>query len=63
MVPFYNVSNHRFTHHLQMVMLLGILYIISIKCRLNEYNTTLKSLKTRRDLLYSKLSEVLVAKV
>ncbi|KAI8548216.1 hypothetical protein RHMOL_Rhmol07G0255900 [Rhododendron molle] len=35
---------------------------VCVNYRLNEYNTTLKSLKTRRDLLYSKLSEVLVAK-
>ncbi|KAG5541670.1 hypothetical protein RHGRI_021488 [Rhododendron griersonianum] len=35
---------------------------VCVNYRLNEYNTTLKSLKARRDLLYSKLSEVLVAK-
>ncbi|KAF7114870.1 hypothetical protein RHSIM_RhsimUnG0073000 [Rhododendron simsii] len=35
---------------------------VCVNYRLNEYNTTLKSSKTRRDLLYSKLSEVLVAK-
>lgn len=35
---------------------------VCVNYRLNEYNTTLKSLKTRRDLLYSKLSDVLVAK-
>lgn len=32
-------------------------------CRLNEYGTTLKSLKSQRDALYARLSEVLVAKV
>ncbi|GAU36813.1 hypothetical protein TSUD_219160 [Trifolium subterraneum] len=36
---------------------------ICVNYRLNEYNTSLKSLKDRRDLLYSKLSEVLVRKV
>uniref|UniRef100_A0A2P2MB89 DNA-directed RNA polymerase II n=1 Tax=Rhizophora mucronata TaxID=61149 RepID=A0A2P2MB89_RHIMU len=30
--------------------------------RLNEYSTFLKTLKNRRNLLYSRLSEVLVAK-
>lgn len=34
-----------------------------VLCRLNEYNTALKSLKSRRDSLYLRLSEVLVAKV
>ncbi|KAJ9145984.1 hypothetical protein P3X46_028307 [Hevea brasiliensis] len=33
-----------------------------INHRLNEYNSLLKSLKSRRDLLYSRLREVLVAK-
>ncbi|GLT41389.1 hypothetical protein SLA2020_154560 [Shorea laevis] len=33
-----------------------------VNYRLNEYNTLLKSLKSRRDFLYSKLSQVLVAK-
>lgn len=32
-------------------------------CRLSECNTLLKSLKSRRDALYMRLSEVLVAKV
>lgn len=32
-------------------------------CRLNEYRSLLKSLKSRRDFLYARLSEVLVAKV
>lgn len=31
--------------------------------RLNDYNSTLKSLRARRDMLYSRLSDVLVAKV
>ncbi|XP_050204338.1 uncharacterized protein LOC126654494 [Mercurialis annua] len=35
---------------------------ICVNYRLNEYNTLSKSLKSRRDQLYSKLSEVLVAK-
>ncbi|CAL5414868.1 unnamed protein product [Camellia sinensis] len=35
---------------------------VCVNYRLNEYSTTLKSLKSRRDLLYSKLSEKLVAK-
>ncbi|KAL9315741.1 hypothetical protein ACSQ67_016742 [Phaseolus vulgaris] len=35
---------------------------ICVNYRLNEYNTSLKSLKDRRDSLYSKLSEVLVQK-
>ncbi|KAG8633407.1 uncharacterized protein LOC110606739 isoform X1 [Manihot esculenta] len=35
---------------------------VCVNYRLNEYNTLLKSLKSRRDLLYSRLSEVLVAK-
>lgn len=35
---------------------------VCVNYRLNEYSTTLKSLKSRRDLLYSTLSEVLVAK-
>ncbi|KAK2375722.1 hypothetical protein P8452_47930 [Trifolium repens] len=35
---------------------------ICVNYRLNEYNTSLKSLKERRDSLYSKLSEVLVRK-
>lgn len=33
-----------------------------VNYRLNEYNNGLKSLKSRRDALYSRLSEVLVAK-
>ncbi|XP_048227035.1 uncharacterized protein LOC8284790 isoform X3 [Ricinus communis] len=35
---------------------------VCVNYRLNEYSTLLKSLKSRRDLLYSRLSEVLVAK-
>ncbi|XP_058747722.1 uncharacterized protein LOC131620608 [Vicia villosa] len=35
---------------------------ICVNYKLNEYYTTLKSLKERRDLLYSKLSQVLVRK-
>ncbi|KAL2977456.1 hypothetical protein AAZX31_13G069300 [Glycine max] len=35
---------------------------ICVNYRLNEYNTSLKLLKDRRDSLYSKLSEVLVRK-
>ncbi|WJX57664.1 hypothetical protein P8452_43196 [Trifolium repens] len=35
---------------------------VCVNYRLNEYNTSLKSLKERRDSLYSKLSEVLVRK-
>ncbi|QCE00422.1 uncharacterized protein LOC114194578 [Vigna unguiculata] len=35
---------------------------ICVNYRLNEYNTSLKSLKDRRDSLYSKLSDVLVRK-
>jgi hypothetical protein len=46
------------------IVLIFILMIFFV-CfgRLNEYNTSLKSLKERRDSLYSKLSEVLVRKV
>ncbi|XAR62205.1 hypothetical protein NMG60_11016873 [Bertholletia excelsa] len=33
-----------------------------VNYRLNDYSTNLKSLKSRRDLLYSRLSEVLAAK-
>ncbi|XP_057503070.1 uncharacterized protein LOC130786727 [Actinidia eriantha] len=35
---------------------------VCVNYRLNEYSTNLKSLKGRRDLLYGRLSEVLVAK-
>ncbi|XP_052189821.1 uncharacterized protein LOC127799641 isoform X2 [Diospyros lotus] len=35
---------------------------VCVNYRLNEYNITLKSLKSRRDLLYSRLSELLLAK-
>ncbi|XP_022152466.1 uncharacterized protein LOC111020186 isoform X2 [Momordica charantia] len=35
---------------------------ICVNYRLNDYNSTLKSLKARRDWLYSRLSDVLVAK-
>nr|GME04803.1 UV radiation resistance protein/autophagy-related protein 14 [Ipomoea batatas] len=35
---------------------------VCVNYRLNEYGTTLKSLKSRRDALYARLSEVLVAK-
>lgn len=35
---------------------------VCVNYRLNEYNTSLKSFKGRRDSLYSKLSEVLVTK-
>ncbi|CAL0317894.1 unnamed protein product [Lupinus luteus] len=35
---------------------------VCVNYRLNEYNASLKSLKDRRDSLYSKLSEVLVLK-
>ncbi|XP_059630463.1 uncharacterized protein LOC132273522 [Cornus florida] len=35
---------------------------VCVNYRLIEYNTNLKELKTRRDYLYSRLSEVLVAK-
>ncbi|KAJ0946194.1 hypothetical protein HanRHA438_Chr01g0001331 [Helianthus annuus] len=33
------------------------------RARVNSYGTNLTTLKSRRDSLYSKLSEVLVAKV
>lgn len=35
---------------------------VCVNYRLNEYNASLKSLKSRRDSLYSRLSEVLVSK-
>ncbi|EOY16121.1 DNA-directed RNA polymerase II protein isoform 2 [Theobroma cacao] len=35
---------------------------VCVNYRLNEYNSLLKSLKSRRDFLYSKLDEVLAAK-
>ncbi|CAK9184931.1 unnamed protein product [Ilex paraguariensis] len=35
---------------------------ICVNYRLNDYNTNLKSLKSRRDALYTRLSEVLVVK-
>ncbi|RXH90864.1 hypothetical protein DVH24_006809 [Malus domestica] len=35
---------------------------VCVNYRLNEYNNTLKALKSRRDSLYSRLTEVLVAK-
>ncbi|OMO85749.1 UV radiation resistance protein/autophagy-related protein 14 [Corchorus capsularis] len=35
---------------------------VCVNYRLNEYNSLLKSLKSRRDVLYSKLTEVLAAK-
>ncbi|XVE95373.1 hypothetical protein REPUB_Repub02eG0091400 [Reevesia pubescens] len=35
---------------------------VCVNYRLNEYNSLLKSLKSRRDFLYSKLTEVLVSK-
>ncbi|XWS15055.1 hypothetical protein CRYUN_Cryun35bG0061600 [Craigia yunnanensis] len=35
---------------------------VCVNYRLNEYNSLLKSLKSRRDFLYSKLTEVLAAK-
>ncbi|KAA8538021.1 hypothetical protein F0562_027399 [Nyssa sinensis] len=35
---------------------------VCVNYRLNEYNTNLKALKSRRDYMYSRLSEVLVAK-
>lgn len=37
--------------------------LLRILVRLNEYNCNLRSLKSRRDALYSKLTQVLVAKV
>ncbi|KAL4279311.1 hypothetical protein GQ457_03G029760 [Hibiscus cannabinus] len=36
--------------------------VICVNYRLNEYNSLLKSLKSRRDFLYPKLTEVLAAK-
>ena len=35
----------------------------AILCRLNEYHNLLKLQKSRRDYLYARLSEVVVAKV
>ncbi|KAJ0610189.1 hypothetical protein HanHA300_Chr01g0001081 [Helianthus annuus] len=40
-----------------------LLWLIGHVCRVNSYGTNLTTLKSRRDSLYSKLSEVLVAKV
>ncbi|KAJ4832205.1 hypothetical protein Tsubulata_038874 [Turnera subulata] len=40
----------------------ALICTICVNYRLNEYNTLLKSLKSRRDLLYSKLNDALVAK-
>uniref|UniRef100_A0A251VK70 Uncharacterized protein n=1 Tax=Helianthus annuus TaxID=4232 RepID=A0A251VK70_HELAN len=39
-----------------------LLWLIGHVCRVNSYGTNLTTLKSRRDSLYSKLSEVLVAK-
>ncbi|KAJ0579042.1 hypothetical protein HanIR_Chr05g0254551 [Helianthus annuus] len=39
-----------------------LLWLIAYICRVNSYGTNLTTLKSRRDSLYSKLSEVLVAK-
>ena len=64
MMHFWYICNYAAIVHYRNAEIVILLYVVLLYvCRLNDYSTDLKSLKGRRDLLYGRLSEVLVAKV